>query len=215
MAAFLGTQNAITYEGESDLQVKCYEFSVNMGEYSISAGVTQQGGKVLYMLSDAQIAEPVLGEEECARLAQEFLASRGYGETEMSYYSRYGGVLTVNFACVEEGVVLYPDLIKVQVSMKDGTIIGLEAANYLMNHVERTIVMPALTESDAIGRIGGSLTPEGARLCVIPENTSEYLCYEVKAVAGQDSFLVYIDAMNGVERKLLQVISDENGALVM
>ena len=54
-----------------------------------------------------------------------------------------------------------------------------------------------------------------ARLCVIPENTSEYLCYEVKATSGQDTFLAYIDAMTGVERKLMQVIEGENGALVM
>ena len=75
--------------------------------------------------------------------------------------------------------------------------------------------MPKLTEQDAVARIGGALTPLSARLCVIPENTSEALCWEVKAASGADTFLVYIDAMTGVERRLMQVIEDENGALVM
>ena len=50
---------------------------------------------------------------------------------------------------------------------------------------------------------------------MIPENTSEYLCYEIRAESGSDEFLVYIDAMSGVERRLMQVISGENGAMVM
>ena len=116
---------------------------------------------------------------------------------------------------MQNGVVLYPDLVKVQVSLADGTVIGLEAAGYLMNHVPRTLALPALSEADAVARIGGALTPISARLCLIPENDGEYLCYEVKATSGADTFLAYIDAETGVERKLMQVISDENGAMVM
>ena len=32
----------------------------------------------------------------------------------------------VNLAAVQEGVILYPDLVKVQVSMRDGAVIGLD-----------------------------------------------------------------------------------------
>ena len=54
-----------------------------------------------------------------------------------------------------------------------------------------------------------------ARLCVIPENSQEYLCYEVTAASGQDTFLVYIDAVSGIERKLMQVVDDGGGKKVM
>ena len=64
-------------------------------------------------------------------------------------------------------------------------------------------------------RIGGALTAEGARLCVIPENDAEYLCYEIAATDGAGSFLVYIDAMTGVERELMQVVTDGSGSFVM
>ena len=79
----------------------------------------------------------------------------------------------------------------------------------------REIALPKLTEADALARIGGALTPLGARLCVIPDNDAEALCYEVRATSGSDTFLAYIDAMTGVERRLMQVVESDGGAKVM
>ena len=87
-------------------------------------------------------------------------------------------------------------------------------AGYVCVNSEKPEI-PALTEQDAVARIGGALTPVSARLCVIPENSAEYLCYEVMATSGQDSFLVYIDAVSGIERKLMQVVDDGGGKKVM
>ena len=216
LAVFLGGRlESVELTGESEIPVECYEYTVQAGEYRLSAGVTRAGGEMLYLLCDSEVTEVNLTDSQAVDAARAFLLSRGYGAMEMSYSNRFGGILTVNFAAVQNGVILYPDLVKVQVSLKDGAVIGLEAANYLMNHVPRTIEVPVLSESDAVGRIGGALTLESARLCVIPENGSEYLCYEIRAVSGRDTFLAYIDAMTGAERKLMQVIADENGALVM
>ncbi|MBQ3270281.1 MAG: germination protein YpeB [Clostridia bacterium] len=217
LAAFIGAVRdaGVEFTGESAIPVECYEYTVPVGDYRLNAGVTKRGGQVLYVLFDGAAGEARLTDRQGVDAAKAFLMSRGYGEMELSYSSRFDGILTANFAAVQNGVVLYPDLVKVQVSLADGAIVGLEAANYLMNHVPRALEIPALSEQDATGRIGGALTPVSARLCVIPENTSEYLCYEVKATSGQDTFLAYIDAMTGVERKLMQVIEGENGALVM
>jgi len=170
---------------------------------------------VLYMLCDSAGGEAVLTDGQAADAARAFLLSRGFSEMALSYASRFDGILTANFAAVQDGVVLYPDLVKVQVSLADGTVVGLEAANYLMNHVRRTLALPKLSEADALGRIGGALVPVDARLCVIPDNDAEALCYEVRATAGADTFLAYIDAETGVERRLMQVVEDEDGAKVM
>ena len=217
LTAFIGVPRVaeVEYAGESTIPVACYEYNVRAGDYRLNAGVTKQGGEVLYMLFDGTAGEVRLTNRQGIDAARAFLLSRGYGEMEMSFSSAFDGILTVNFAAVQNGVVLYPDLVKVQVSLADGEVVGLEAANYLMNHVPRALEIPALTEQDAVARIGGALTPVGARLCVIPENAEEYLCYEVRATSGQDTFLAYIDAMTGVERRLMQVVSGENGELVM
>ena len=42
-----------------------------------------------------------------------------------------------NFAAQQEGELPYPDLIKVQVRMDTGDVVGMEANNYWINHVTR------------------------------------------------------------------------------
>lgn len=215
--AFLGAGavTASTLEGESNIPIPCYEFSVTANGYSLSAGITRAGGEVLYLLINDDITDANLSDTQAIEAAQAFLISRGYGAMEMSYYSRYDGIMTINFAAVQNSVILYPDLIKVQVSLKDGNIVGFEANNYLKNHVSRTIELPSVTEEEAISRLSESLTAKSSRLCVIPENTSEYLCYEISATNENGSYLIYIDAITGHEREIMQIISDENGVLVM
>ena len=217
LAAFIGGRlESIEPAGESSIPVACYEFSLRAGGYDLSAGVTKAGGQVLYLLCDTDVAEVNYTRAEAIDVARAFLSERGYGDLEMSYASQFEGIATVNFAAVQSGVVLYPDLIKVQVSLRDGAVIGLEAAGYLMNHVPRELGRPALSEAEAVDRIGAALTAQSARLCVIPENEREYLCYEIRAVdASGGTFLSYIDAVTGAERELMQLVSDESGALVM
>lgn len=205
----------ISFTGNSHPEVDAYEFRIRSGEYFLSAGVTKQGGEILYLLPEDGEDEILLAEEDLARRAEDFLRSRGYGDVEISYYSRYRGIFTVNFAAVQDGVVLYPDLIKLQLSMKDGSIIGMDAKAYLQNHRERNIPAPALTRQEAMDRIGERLTARSARLCIIPDNGDEVLCYEIAAMDGNDSFLAYIDARTGLERQLMQVVRRENGTLVI
>ena len=217
LRAFLGTDavTALQFEGESSIPVDCYEFSVTANGYNLSAGVTKSGAQMLYLLPNDDVREVSIPDEQAVSTARAFLTSRGYGQMQESYFSRYDGILTVNFAAVQDGVVLYPDLVKVQVSLRDGAIIGLEAGGYLRNHVRREFALPALSEEEAVARLGGRLTAREARLCVIPENAEEYLCYEITAADASGEYLVYIDAQTGAEREILQVISDENGDLVM
>ena len=214
LEAFISAED-VSYQGMSHPEVDVYEFRLRSGEYSLSAGVTKRGGEILYILPDEGVGETNYTEAQLLDAAKAFLISRGYGAMEMSYYSRYGGILTVNYAASQDGVILYSDLLKLQLSMKDGSVIGLDAKSYLKNHVPRTIGTPAISQDEAMLRVGARLAPLSARLCLIPQNNSEYLCYEVLAADASGEFLVYIDAQTGVERELMQVLSRENGTLVM
>ena len=214
LRAFVPVQE-LTYLGESHPEVDCYDFRIVSNGYSMSASVTKMGGEVLYLLPDVQETQVNLSEAELCDRARAFLISRGYGAMEMSYYSRYGGILTINYAAVQDGVILYPDLVKIQMSMKDGSVIGLDAKSYLKNHSVRTLAKPVLSEAEALGRVSPKLTAISSRLCVIPQNRAEYLCYEISAANADGDFLVYVDARTGVERELMQVISKSNGTLVM
>ena len=214
---FIGADQVteITLDGERSLPTPCYEFSLVSAGREISAGVTKQGGQVLYMLCSGDITGQELSLAQCLERAQTFLISRGYGTMVMSYHSRYGGIVTINYAAQQAGVTLYPDLVKIQISMEDGAIVGLEAGNYLRNHVERALELPAITQEEAVARLSPHLTAESARLCLIPQGENERLCYEIKATVGSDAYLIYIDAMTGEEAEIMQIVSDESGTLVM
>ena len=91
----------------------------------------------------------------------------------------------------------------------------VDARGYLKNHRTRSIPSPTIDEQTAIASAAQKLDVHAARLCIIPQNRKEYLCYEISAADGEDRFLVYIDAKTGVQRDLMQLIPMENGTLVM
>ena len=205
----------LRFLGESTPEIGVYEFSFRSGKHNLTAAVAKKGGFILYILPEQAVFEEKLPADRLSSTAEDFLRSRGYGDVEMRYYSALDGVLTVNFAAVQDGVILYPDLVKVQLSMEDGAIIGLDAKSYLKNHRVRHIDYPRISESEAMAAVGDNLDPSSARLCIIPRNREEFLCYEVAASHDGEQFLAYIDAQTGVERDLKQLLNQENGTLVM
>lgn len=216
LLAYMGADriDEIRPDGESDIPVHVYEFTLRDSDIEMSAAVTKQGGQVLYVLPNSQVDGNGADVQTCLTSARQFLQRNGYGDMMVSYYYRYQNILTINFAATQDEVLLYPDLVKVQVSMADGSVIGVECANYLKNHTLRMLSEPQLTEEDAIDRINSALEPEFARLALIPINTREVLTYEIAAKDDYDNqYLIYIDAVTGQEQQIYQLISDENGTL--
>lgn len=208
-----GEVSNLQYTGESAIPVECWEFSLVAGGYALSASVTKQGGHVLYMLPENDVAQSVLSRSECIDKGLAFLAAEGFGRMHVSYYRTYDGILTVNYAAIQDDVVLYPDLVKLQISMRDGAVIGIEASNYYANHIAREIGQPALSVSDAVSRVSDNLSVNGVQLCVIPLDVGEALCYECSATRGTETYLIYIDANTGMEREIMQVVNAGDGII--
>ena len=207
--------DSIRYLGSSNPGTECYEFSLRSGKYNLSAAVTKGGGHILYILPQDVSSAETMTAEELSTIAGDFLRARGYGDVEMRYYSFHNGVITVSFAAVQDDVILYPDLIKIQLSMEDGMVIGLDARGYLKNHKTRALPEASIDEEAAMAAAGSRLEPVSARLCLIPQNRREYLCWEVLAEDAGDRFLVYVDAQSGAQRELKQLLYQDNGTLVM
>ena len=205
----------VRFTGEDHPQVDCYEFTASVGNTSVSAAVTKNGGMILYILPENGVSEIRMKENELISIAEAFLKEKGFGDMQMSYFSVSGGILTANFASVQDGVVIYPELIKLQLSMQDGSVIGMDAHGYLRNHRERTFPEQTIDAEAAKAKISPKLNAESAQLCVIPKDGREYFTWEIRANDGEAGYLVYIDAQNGIERDLMQVVSAGLGTLVM
>ena len=192
----------------------CHGVTVTLNDgLVLNAEVTQQGGQMLWIMPEHASFEPRLTLEECTQSAQRFLQRHGYAPMEASDYQVYDGMAVIRFAALQDGVLLYPDQLKLQIRMDTGEVVGLEANQYLMNHHQRTGLEPGLTQEEALKRVSPQLSVEKVRLCVIPEGEGERLCYEVKGSGDQQTYLIYIDAATGEEAEVLMMVDGAEGPL--
>lgn len=211
----------LTSLGRAEGSIPTYEFE---GSYEDGRGIyvsiTVQEGRLLYMMSSAKSgAYGVPEQSESTRYrdaAIDYLTKNGYGEMCATYAQYYDGAALINCAAVQDGVILYNDLVKVWVDREDVKIIGVDARNYIFSHVERELAPPSLTEEEARQYLTDRLEVASVELALIPITpTTERLCYEFKGTVGQDSYIVYINANTGDEEEIFMIIDSEDGQLVI
>lgn len=168
-------------------------------------GVTQQGGHIVYVMRSRLPQQQTIEPYEAIELAREYARFAGYPGTQPTFYEISGNVCTISLVAMQGDVVLYPDLIKVDIAMDNGEVLGFDARGYLYNHMQRPLMTPALAAEGAQASISDALTPERTRLAVIPTaGQNEVYCWEVSAISEEgERVLVYINANTGVEEQIL------------
>ena len=177
--------------------------------------VTKNGGYLAYILSDRAGAEQTLTTEDAVNAAALFLEKAGYEGMTSSYAFTENGVCTVSFVYETGGYRCYPDMIKVSVSVTDGKVVGMDARDYLMNHVPRTPPEANVTQAEAMAALSPALQVKSVKRAVIPtaggqeKYAYEFLCSDAN---GQD-VLVYVDVETGAEDDILLLLYSDGGAL--
>ena len=163
-----------------------------------------------------QIGTPKLTMAEAQKRAERYLTRLGLKNQRLTYCIRQNGIATYSFVGEEQGTIIYPDMVKVAVGLDNGLVTGLEATGYLMSHHSRGNLQPKMSLEQARSFLSPNLKVEKGRPAVIPTDAGkEKLTYEFKGSLGPNTYLVYIDAANGEEAKVLQLISSPDGTLAM
>ena len=200
-------------------QIPAYDFSVKLNgkdENYAYISITKQDGYVLQMNQNRDIKTEVLSDEEANSIGQEYLATHGFENMKETYFLKQDGIITINYAAVQEDVVIYPDLIKLKIALDNGEIMGIETSGYLNSHTTRDIAIPKISKEEAKKTINPDLQIESEGLAIIPtEWNTEVLCWEFKGKVDDTEFLVYINAENGREQDILVIIDTPNGTLTM
>ena len=218
LAQALFFDRALRFDGRTEGTIVTYDFSEDGGELCVS--ITERGGELYYFMDkpSGNRNDPP-SDEESERLhgaASAYLKEHGFGTMEPSYAQYYAGTVVLNYAAIQDGVILYADLVKVYVDRDAQTVIGLDASNYRFHHRPRELNTPALSEQDARDRISAALSIEQVSLALIPKcNTREVLCYECKCKMGETFFIVYINAQTGAEEEIFEVVNSDEGDLVV
>ena len=218
---FLGEDNIGKIVETSSGKGKIHTFGLeaipkdNDRSKSINIDITKKGGYVLWMLDPREIPEKKLTDKQASDKAQKFLKDQGFGELTETYFLKNDNTTTITYIGVsKDGVLIYPDLLKVKVALDNGEIVGFDAYPYLMSHSKRDIPKPKLTEEEARKKISQRLKVERVKLAIIPmPGNKEQLCYEFKGKYNKFDYFVYINAEAGEEEDMLRIIKDEDGTL--
>lgn len=198
--------------GKSRGQIPCYYFTAD----ELTVEVTEQGGKVMNFLSSYAPRSASLSARDAAAIAKKFLAERGYESMTESYHMTRENVCTINFAYQQGDVICYPDLVKVSVALDSGMVVGFESAGYISAHTQRSLPEVKTDRTEAQKQVG-ELTVDSYRLALIPTvGQYEKLCHEfVCSDRSGGQFIIYVNAENGQQEKILILLEDENGSLTI
>lgn len=176
------------------------------------ASLSVQGGMVLSLTAPGNVGGTNLSQEDAFLHAAEYAAKLGYGDLQPVWFLNNDGVAYINMTPLSGDAILYTDLVKVKLSMTDGTLLGLEATGFCRNHIQREIEA-AISPTTAAAMSG--VYHDSVRLCVIPDNETEAVCYEVHGSYDGMEFYVYVDAVSGEKVKVLKVVGSSGGNLTM
>lgn len=220
--AFTGAKS-LTLNGLVESEIAFYDISYVLPDgRSGDIAITKQGGRTLYMMTSATTQnEGAASAEEWERLKRtgvKYLHDAGYGEAQASYAQYYSGAALINFVAVQDGVLLYNDLVKLCIDRATHEVIGVDARNYFYSHVKRELKTPKLSVEEAKKSVSSELIIESEALALIPlDAVAECLCYEFKGRLGTDGeeYIVYINAQTGEEEEIFMIIDSQNGQLVV
>lgn len=182
----------------------------------VNIDISKNGGKIVYMLDPRVIPNAKLDMKAASERGIKYLSSLGYNDMIPSYSLKYDNVAVINYIYVKDKVVVYPDQIKLKIALDNGDIVGIESQHYLIAHEDRQIQKPRISVQDAQKNVSKKLDIKNIRLSVIPmESRREVLCYEFYGDYEGEKYIVYINALDGTEERILKILETENGELTM
>lgn len=204
----------------SDLQDET-DSAGNLPTYNFSGkglriSISKAGGYAVSFIKDRVVESAELGYEEASQAARTFMEQRGLADMQESYYVINDNICTINYAYAKDGVLYYPDLIKISVALDNGEVVEYNASGYLMNHTERKPQAPAFSLEQAQKQVSPLLKVEKGGLALIPTpGLNEVLTYEFHCTGENgDRVLVYINASTGYEEQILIIVESDEGILV-
>ena len=214
---FMGNNNikAVDSYGRSEGDITVYNFGITFNDESVATvSISEKGGHIVYMDRNREVGAEIISEEDADKKAKEYLEQKGFKNMKETYYLKQSGIVTINYAYMQDDVIMYPDLIKVKVALDNGEILGIETTGYLNSHTERKLEEPKVTKEEAKESLNKNLNIESEALAVIPtEWKTEVLCWEFEGnVEGLD-FIVYVNAETGKEEDILIITNTPEGTL--
>lgn len=180
--------------GETNGDIETFDFVVRIDGKDFDAQVSKRGALLITISGYAEGGDPIMSKEQGLELAKTFANNIGFENMESVWVEVHENVAYINLAPVEKDVIMYPDLVKVKVDLTSQEIIGFEAVNYALNHIERSVEFNA-SEKEAENLLGFDYEILETNKTVIRlDSGKEISAYEFIAERIDGVYFYYIDA---------------------
>lgn len=219
VSKLINNEAEVTYNSDMNASIECYVYSYEISDVKYYAYVSKRGGKIISLNSNYDAdenANRVIEINQAIDIGKKYLSNMNINGMEENYYETNGNVITINYVYNDNGIICYPDLVKVKISLTNKNVVGFEATNYYSNHKQRNFEKDILSENKVLDLVNKDFDVTKVRLALIPTNTEEEkYCYEVKGKYNDEIFIIYINAKTGHEEDILKVIEANDSILTM
>jgi len=168
--------------------------------------VVRNGGRVFQMFNERQPQEATMDLDAALQRAHNFLGERDLSNLELLGIEEGGGSAIFTFCHIEDGILFYPDLLRVRVALDSGEILSYEGNGHVMFHRPRGNFVGQIGITEAQARLNPELEVADVRRVVIFDRQGrEVLCYEFTVARGREEFLVFINAVTGREENIVRL----------
>jgi spore germination protein len=165
--------------------------------------ITKKGGHPISLISDREVNKQKLSLYQGSEKALAFLKKHMYDGVELTQSAQYDNVGVYSFVQMQDGVRVYPQMVKVKIALDNGEIIGYNSMDYLLADQERTIPKPKLSKDEIMKKVNENLKVMETHLSVIVNDLGdEVLCYELLGTLNNNTYRIFINANNGFEEKV-------------
>ncbi|MFY9175080.1 MAG: germination protein YpeB [Peptococcia bacterium] len=197
----------LNYEGVGDIPTYGFEFAPAEGESSaVYVDVSKLDGTIIWTMNPREVTEANLDLNQAEEKALDFLQKRNFPQMTVVKVEQDDHTGVYSFVPVQQGVLLYPDQVKVQVALDNGEIIGYEGTPYYMHHKKREIKAPRLSEEDIRKQVSILLEVELMRPAIITNPWGkEVLTWEVRGSVFDEKFVIFYNSENGSEEQITRI----------
>ena len=200
----------IKFEKETSGEIKTYDFDVKIDGKNFSAQVSKLGGLLITISGYAESGDAVISKNDAVTIAENFVNEIGFENMKAVWKEVNQNVAYINLVSVENGVIMYPDMVKVKVDLTSQQIIGFEALNYAYNHTNREPQF-LISESEAESLLGFDYNVIEVNKAVIRlESGKEISAYEFVVERIDGDYFYYIDAKTNQIAQIFKLINIGN-----
>ncbi len=198
---------SITQQDDADGDIATYNFKIGLDGKTFYAQVSKRGGLLITLSGYAETGDAVMESEQAVVMAETFANNIGFENMGSVWLEVHNNVAYINLAPIVDDVIYYPDLVKVKIDLTAQDVIGFEAVNYALNHVDRTPEFNiTLDEAEDVLGFDYEIL-KTSKAVILLDSGKEIACYEFMLERIGGIYFYYINANDNSIAKTLKLVS--------